>query len=186
MAAEERRLRIEKLAEWFRQKIEDPRGLIRQQIEAGILNEAYGIDHPDIHRNYEDYYQGMLVAEAKMRWMVSPSTARSYAEMAYLGTLPLLLKKAVASGKTTNGGLFLGHYLRPPSQPVEVLGLREALEALRELEGPMKQPVQRSALLQRLMTKGFTADDAEKVVRKMFREGMIYESKAGFIRRLGA
>ena len=36
-----------------------------------------------------------------------------------------------------------------------------------------------------LVKAKFSDEDAEKMIRTMFREGIVYESKPGFIRRLG-
>lgn len=185
MTVEERKARIGKLGEWFRQQMNDPRGIISQQIANGILDDHGGVMSPIIHRNYEEYYQGMLVSEAKMRWMVSPSTARSYAEMAYRGVEPLLLKRALASGKATYGGLYLGDAFRTGSPPAGVLNLRRALELFAELGGPRKEHVAREQFLRMLVNHGASPENAAKLVRTMFREGMIYESKPGFFRRMG-
>jgi len=56
---------------------------------------------------------------------------------------------------------------------------------LKSLEGTEKKPVERKLFKEELMKAKFSDEDAEKMIRTMFREGMVYESKPGFIRRLG-
>jgi replicative DNA helicase Mcm len=84
-----------------------------------------------------------------------------------------------ASTKKTDFGIQLG-------KPVgETKNLRAALEVLKALEGTEKKPVERKAFKDELVKAKFSDEDAEKMIRTMFREGMVYESKPGFIRRLG-
>ena len=66
--------------------------------------------------------------------------------------------------------------------------LATAIEVLRRLEGTDKRPVERRVFKEELLkTAKFTDDeDAEKVIRSMFKEGLIYESKPGFFRRVGS
>jgi replicative DNA helicase Mcm len=84
-----------------------------------------------------------------------------------------------ASTKKTDFGIQLG---KPAG---ETKNLRAALEVLKTLEGPDKKAVERKTFKEELMKAKFSDDDAEKMIRTMFREGMVYESKPGFIRRLG-
>ena len=67
----------------------------------------------------------------------------------------------------------------------ETKNLRAAMEVFKGLEGAEKKPVERKQFKEELMKAKFTDEDAEKMIRTMFREGMVYESKPGFIRRLG-
>jgi len=84
-----------------------------------------------------------------------------------------------ASTKKTDFGIQLG-------KPVgETKNLRAAMEVLKTLEGTEKKPVERKLFKEELMKAKFSDEDAEKMIRTMFREGMVYESKPGFIRRLG-
>jgi replicative DNA helicase Mcm len=84
-----------------------------------------------------------------------------------------------ASTKKTDFGIQLG-------KPVgETKNLRAALEVLKTLEGAEKKPVERKLFKEELVKAKFSDEDAEKMIRTMFREGMVYESKPGFIRRLG-
>jgi len=84
-----------------------------------------------------------------------------------------------ASTKKTDFGIQLG-------KPVgETKNLRAALEVLKALEGTDKKPVERKSFKEELVKAKFSDEDAEKMIRTMFREGMVYESKPGFIRRLG-
>jgi DNA replicative helicase MCM subunit Mcm2 (Cdc46/Mcm family) len=85
-----------------------------------------------------------------------------------------------ATTKKTDFGIQLG---KPAG---ETRNLRAAMEILKALETPEKKPVERKAFKEELIKAKFTDEDAEKMIRTMFREGMVYESKPGFIRRLGA
>jgi replicative DNA helicase Mcm len=85
-----------------------------------------------------------------------------------------------ATTKKTDFGIQLG---KPAG---ETKNLRAAMEILKSLEGPDKKPVERRAFKEELVKSKFSDEDAEKMIRTMFREGMVYESKPGFIRRLGA
>ena len=67
----------------------------------------------------------------------------------------------------------------------ETKNLRAAMEVLKALEGAEKKPVERKLFKEELVKAKFTDEDAEKMIRTMFREGMVYESKPGFLRRLG-
>ena len=67
----------------------------------------------------------------------------------------------------------------------ETKNMRAALEVLKALEGPDKKPVERKMFKEELVKARFSDEDAEKMIRTMFREGMVYESKPGFLRRLG-
>ncbi len=81
--------------------------------------------------------------------------------------------------KKTDFGIQLG-------KPVgETKNLRAAMEIFKSLEGSEKKPVERKAFKEELVKARFSDEDAEKMIRTMFREGMVYESKPGFIRRLG-
>ncbi|MDA4119692.1 MAG: minichromosome maintenance protein MCM [Thaumarchaeota archaeon] len=81
--------------------------------------------------------------------------------------------------KKTDFGIQLG-------KPVgETKNLRAAMEVLKSLEGSEKKPVERKVFKEELVKARFSDEDAEKMIRTMFREGMVYESKPGFIRRLG-
>ena len=84
-----------------------------------------------------------------------------------------------AATKKTDFGIQLG-------KPVgETKNLRAAMEVLKSLEGTEKKPVERRVFKEELIKAKFSDEDAEKMIRTMFREGMVYESKPGFIRRLG-
>jgi len=84
-----------------------------------------------------------------------------------------------ATTKKTDFGIQLG-------KPVgETRNLRAAMEIFKTLEGAEKKPVERRAFKEELMRSKFGDEDAEKMIRTMFREGIVYESKPGFIRRLG-
>jgi replicative DNA helicase Mcm len=84
-----------------------------------------------------------------------------------------------ATTKKTDFGIQLG-------KPVgETRNLRAAMEIFKQLEGQEKKPVERKAFKEELVKSKFSDEDAEKMIRTMFREGMVYESKPGFIRRLG-
>jgi replicative DNA helicase Mcm len=84
-----------------------------------------------------------------------------------------------ASTKKTDFGIQFG-------KPVgETKNLRAAMEVLKALEGTEKKPVERRQFKEELLKAKFSEEDAEKMIRTMFREGMVYESKPGFIRRLG-
>jgi replicative DNA helicase Mcm len=64
--------------------------------------------------------------------------------------------------------------------------LATALEVLKRLEGDEKKPVERRVLVDELVKTGkFTEEDADKTIRTMFKEGLIYEAKPGFFRRVG-
>ena len=81
--------------------------------------------------------------------------------------------------KKTDFGIQLG-------KPVgETKNLRAAMEVFKSLEGGEKKPVERKVFKEELVKARFSDEDAEKMIRTMFREGMVYESKPGFIRRLG-
>jgi len=85
-----------------------------------------------------------------------------------------------ATTKKTDFGIQLG-------KPVgETKNLRAAMDVLKSLEGTEKKPVERKVFKEELMKAKFSDEDAEKMIRTMFREGMVYESKPGFIRRLGS
>jgi DNA replicative helicase MCM subunit Mcm2 (Cdc46/Mcm family) len=84
-----------------------------------------------------------------------------------------------ATTKKTDFGIQLG-------KPVgETKNLRAAMEVFKTLEGSEKRPVERKVFKEELVKARFSDEDAEKMIRTMFREGMVYESKPGFIRRLG-
>jgi DNA replicative helicase MCM subunit Mcm2 (Cdc46/Mcm family) len=85
-----------------------------------------------------------------------------------------------AATKKTDFGIQLG---KPMG---ETKNLRAAMEVFKTLEGAEKKPVERKLFKEELLKSRFSEEDAEKMIRTMFREGMVYESKPGFIRRLGA
>ena len=84
-----------------------------------------------------------------------------------------------ATTKKTDFGIQFG---KPAG---ESKNMRAALEILKNLEGADKKPVERKQLKEELVKAKFSDEDAEKMIRTMFREGMVYESKPGFLRRLG-
>jgi DNA replicative helicase MCM subunit Mcm2 (Cdc46/Mcm family) len=64
--------------------------------------------------------------------------------------------------------------------------LATALEVLKRLEGEERKPVERKVFVDELIKTGkFTEEDAERIIGRMFKEGLIYESKPGFFRRVG-
>jgi len=85
-----------------------------------------------------------------------------------------------ATTKKTDFGIQLG-------KPVgERKNLGRAMEIFKALEGEEKKAVERKAFKEELLKAKFSDDDAEKMIRTMFREGLIYESKTGFFRRVNA
>ena len=82
--------------------------------------------------------------------------------------------------KKTDFGIQLG---KPMG---ERKNMQTAMEVLKALEGTEKKPVERKTFKEELMKARFSDEDAEKMIRTMFREGMVYESKPGFLRRLGS
>jgi replicative DNA helicase Mcm len=84
-----------------------------------------------------------------------------------------------ATTKKTDFGIQMG---KPAG---ETRNLRAAMEILKTLEGADKKPVERRVFKEELLKSRFSDEDSEKIIRTMFREGMVYESKPGFIRRLG-
>jgi len=84
-----------------------------------------------------------------------------------------------ATTKKTDFGIQFG---KPAG---ETRNMRAALEILKNLEGADKKPVERRQFKEELVKAKFSDEDAEKMIRTMFREGMVYESKPGFLRRLG-
>ena len=84
-----------------------------------------------------------------------------------------------ATTKKTDFGIQFG---KPAG---ETKNMRAALEVLKNLEGADKKPVERRQFKEELVKARFSDEDAEKMIRTMFREGMVYESKPGFLRRLG-
>ncbi len=85
-----------------------------------------------------------------------------------------------ATTKKTDFGIQLG---KPAG---ETRNLRRAMEIFRSLEGAEKKAVERKAFKDELLKAKFTDEDAEKMIKTMFREGLIYESKSGFFRRVNA
>jgi len=85
-----------------------------------------------------------------------------------------------ATTKKTDFGIQLGKPLG------ETKNLRSAMEIFKALEGTEKKPVERKVFKEELLKAKFTDDDAEKMIRTMFREGLIYESRSGFFRRVGS
>jgi replicative DNA helicase Mcm len=85
-----------------------------------------------------------------------------------------------ATTKKTDFGIQLG---KPMG---ETKNLRAAMEVFKAMEGAEKKPVERKAFKEELLKAKFTDEDAEKMIRTMFREGLIYESKPGSFRRVGA
>jgi len=85
-----------------------------------------------------------------------------------------------ATTKKTDFGIQFG---KPAG---ETKNMRAALEILKNLEGADKKPVERRQFKEELVKAKFSDEDAEKMIRTMFREGIVYESKPGFLRRLGS
>ena len=85
-----------------------------------------------------------------------------------------------ATTKKTDFGIQLGKPLG------ETKNIRAAMEILKGLEGSEKRPVERKLFKEELVKAKFSDEDAERMIRTMFREGMVYESKPGFLRRLGS
>jgi replicative DNA helicase Mcm len=84
-----------------------------------------------------------------------------------------------ATTKKTDFGIQLG---KPAG---ETKNLKAAMEVFKTLEGTERKPVERKTFKEELVKARFSDEDAEKMIRTMFREGLVYESKPGFIRRLG-
>ena len=84
-----------------------------------------------------------------------------------------------ATTKKTDFGIQLG---KPAG---ETKNLKAAMEVFKSLEGTERRPVERKTFKEELVKARFSDEDAEKMIRTMFREGLVYESRPGFIRRLG-
>ena len=85
-----------------------------------------------------------------------------------------------ATTKKTDFGIQMG-------KPIgETRNLRTAMEIFKTLEGPDKKPVERKVLKDELLKARFTDDEAERMIRTMSREGLIYESRPGYFRRVAA
>jgi len=86
-----------------------------------------------------------------------------------------------AKTKKTDFGIPLG---KPAG---ERRSMSRAMEIFRSLEGAAEgKQVERRLFKEELLKAKFTDDDAEKMIRTMFREGLIYESKPGYFRRVNA
>ena len=81
--------------------------------------------------------------------------------------------------KKTDFGIQLGKPLG------ETKNIRTAMEVLKTMEGTEKKPVERKAFKEELDNTKFSEVDQENMIRTMFREGKVFESKPGFLRRLG-
>ncbi len=77
-------------------------------------------------------------------------------------------------------GILLG---RPAGERSKMTILGEVLS---RLEGPDKKPVEGAVLKQELMAtnKFANQDEVEKLVQKLLKEGIIFESRPGFYRRV--
>jgi replicative DNA helicase Mcm len=85
-----------------------------------------------------------------------------------------------ATTKKTDFGIQMGKPLG------ETKNIRSAMEIFKALEGADKKPVERKAFKEELLKARFTDEDAEKMIRTISKEGLIYESKPGFFRRVGS
>jgi replicative DNA helicase Mcm len=85
-----------------------------------------------------------------------------------------------AKTKKTDFGIALG---KPAG---ETRNLRAAMEIFKTLEGTEKKPVERKVFKEELLKAKYGDEDAEKMIKTMFREGLIYESKPGYFRRVNA
>ena len=139
--------------------------------------------HDNVYVDYASTYwkiHNTVKAEAAKRWGFSSGTATDYSSY----VMQVIEEKFRLKIETEVKTFQLEH--PPPPGASSNAGLRTAMEILKVLETPSRLPVQRAAFLETLMKKGaFTFEDANKVIRTMFREGMIYESRPGLIRRLG-
>lgn len=121
------------------------------------------------------------VATARARILLREEVSESDA-LAAIALMNRMVEDVLtdATTKKTDFGIQLG-------KPVgETRNLRAALEVFKTLEGTEKKPVERRIFKEELVKSKFSDEDAEKMIRTMFREGLVYESKPGFIRRLGA
>ena len=85
-----------------------------------------------------------------------------------------------AKTKKTDFGIALG------KSAGETRSLRAAMEVFKALEGSEKKAVERRVFKEELLKAKYSDEDAEKMIKTMFREGLIYESKPGFFRRVNA
>jgi replicative DNA helicase Mcm len=83
-----------------------------------------------------------------------------------------------ATTKKTDFGIQMG---KPAG---EAKNVRAAMEVLKALEGPDKAAVDRKTFKEALIKAKFTDEDAERTIRAMFRVGLVFESKTGFIKRV--
>lgn len=115
-----------------------------------------------------------MESEAAKRWLVSLGTATDYAEFVTQRVVEKLGSRIEEETKKARD-----NYVPPPS-PV-----RTALDLFKAMGTPQRQPVERRAFKEMLMAKANLSDEnAEKLIRMMFREGMVYESRPGFLRML--
>ncbi len=92
----------------------------------------------------------------------------------------------VLTDQETKTRVDFGVLLGRPAGERGKLGI--AIEILKRLEGTERRPVERKVFKDELMksTKFANDEDAEKIIKTMFKEGLIYESKPGFFRRVGS
>src|SRR5208337_4939101 len=120
------------------------------------------------------------VASARARMLLREEVTEEDA-MAATALMNRMVEDVLTDAKTkkTDFGIQLG---KPAG---ETRNLRAAMEILKSLEGAEKKAVERRVFKDELLRAKFVDEDAERIIRTMVREGMVYESKPGFLRRLG-
>jgi replicative DNA helicase Mcm len=83
-----------------------------------------------------------------------------------------------ATTKKTDFGIQLG---KPAG---ERKNLERVMEIFRSLESPDKKEVERKAFKEELLKAKFTDEAANRMITSILREGLIYETRSGFFRRV--
>ena len=151
----------------------------------GFTNHNMGIIHNEQYRYamyspaaFFDTIHLNIKNEAMRRWRLSAGTAKNYADTVML-TIRDEFKDQVAKQFEVKQ--------RREAEQAEEERQRQKIpfEILRKLGTEGKMPVERNKFIASLIETGkFNEDQANKWLRTMFREGIIYESKPGFIKQL--
>ena len=133
----------------------------------------------------------MVAEESQRRWSLAPATARGYGENVFLSIENQLrarieeVAKATEAerkkaGRTNDFGILLG-------QPVGERGkMATLMDTYRQLSGPANNPVEKASFFAALLktTRFENEEDVLRILNKIIKEGIIFESRPGFFRQI--
>ncbi len=125
------------------------------------------------------------VASARARLLLREQVQEEDA-LAAISLMRRMVEDVLTDATTQTRGDFGVLFGKPVGEKNKLSAAMQVFKQL-EGEGSQRRPVEQRIFREELIKSGkFTDEDADKLISNMLKEGIIYESKTGFFRRVGS